>query len=85
MRVFKSCKLLSILLMVFGLFLFFFNLSDTEYEEYGGDAYTGIQHAAADTANNVIDVVGAVIFATGIALSCYSDIKKFEYEEKKVI
>ena len=27
--------------------------SYTWYESYGGDAYTGIQNAAADTANNV--------------------------------
>lgn len=27
--------------------------TNTSYEYYGGDAYTGIQHAAADTADNV--------------------------------
>ncbi len=30
----------------------------TWYEYYGGDAYTGIQHAAADTANNIYFLAG---------------------------
>ena len=80
MKVFKSCKTFSVLLMVFGIVLFSFNLSNTKYEEYGGDGYTGIQHASADTANNVKKAAGYLVFAIGIMLSCYSDIKKFEYE-----
>ena len=28
------------------------------FETYGGDAYTGIQNAAARTANNVQDLLG---------------------------
>ena len=83
MKVFKSCKIFSVLLMVFGIVLFSFNLSNTKYEEYGGDGYTGIQHASADTANNVIKAAGYLVFAIGIMLSCYSDIKKFEYEENQ--
>ena len=83
MKVFKSCKVLAISLMVFGIVLFTFNFSNTKYEEYGGDAYTGIQNASADTANNVIEVGGYLVFAIGIMLSCYCDIKKFEYEENQ--
>ncbi len=32
----------------------------TSYEYYGGDAYTGIQHAAADTSRNVYEFGGSV-------------------------
>ena len=32
----------------------------TNYAYYGGDAYTGIQHAATDTSNNTIGVVRGV-------------------------
>lgn len=48
------------------------------YEQYGGDAYTGIQNAAVDTANNVMLLTIAVKFASfailfvlGILAICY--------------
>ncbi len=48
------------------------------YSEYGGDAYTGIQNAAAQTANNtqdLADIVRTGLFAFllvfGIALICF--------------
>lgn len=57
------------------------NMSIGSYESsefYGGDAYTGIQQAAAQTANNVqdlADIVRTGLFAlclvTGIALICF--------------
>lgn len=41
------------------------------YESYGGDAYTGIQHAAADTAVNVIYLTESVNYGFGsILLVC---------------
>lgn len=40
-----------------------------EYNEsYGGDAYTGIQNAAAQGANNTIKVAEAITFASGSVL-----------------
>lgn len=33
---------------------------DVSFERYGGDAYTGIQNAAAKTANNVGDLINAL-------------------------
>lgn len=32
------------------------------YEKYGGDAYTGIQNAVADAANNIGDIADALYF-----------------------
>ena len=52
----------SAVIIILGLVIFFMGISDgfmdfygryTSYESYGGDAYTGIQNAAADTAVNV--------------------------------
>ena len=47
-----------IIMIVFSIFIFEFDVSDcvgnySSHYSYGGDAYTGIQNAAADTANNV--------------------------------
>ena len=52
------------LVIVLGIFMMYFGFSGrywyygywTDYEYYGGDAYTGIQQAAADTARNVDDL-----------------------------
>ena len=58
------------LLFVCGLFImllgvqgkggdaYIYTSAHASYEYYGGDAYTGIQHAAADTANNVASIGG---------------------------
>ena len=37
-------------------------------EKYGGDAYTGIQNAAADTANNILNLNYAIQTVFGILL-----------------
>ena len=60
-------------------------------KNYGGDAYTGIQNAAAQTANNVQDLAeilktgisfGLIVF--GIAMISYFGLKIFNAESKKV-
>lgn len=50
----------------------------TDYRSYGGDAYTGIQHAAADTARNVSrlavlerDGFCAILLVMGLGMVCY--------------
>lgn len=57
--------------------------------KYGGDAYTGIQNAAAQTANNVIDLaeivqdgVSSALIILGIAVTCFFMLKLFEYTKK---
>ena len=57
--------ILGILALIFAALIV---IKDAGYNEsnqaYGGDAYTGIQQAAAQTANNVVDL--AEIVQTGI-------------------
>lgn len=55
---------------------------------YGGDAYTGIQNAAAQTANNVQDLaeilkIGSAfaLIIFGIAMICYFGLKLFKNSE----
>lgn len=43
-----------------------------EYESYGGDAYTGIQNAAAQTANNVQKTNEILAFGLGAVLLGFS-------------
>ena len=57
----------------------------TEHNYYGGDAYTGIQNAAADAANNASDLSGcicagfsAVLLIAGLILICFCLFKIFE-------
>ena len=67
-------------------------LSDGYYESsqsYGGDAYTGIQNAAAQTANNVEDLaviakngMGFLLIVLGIAIACYFMLKLFSCTKK---
>lgn len=41
--------------IVLGIVCFFLDVGrNVDYESYGGDAYTGIQQAAAKTANNIL-------------------------------
>lgn len=66
--------------------------SDGYYESalsYGGDAYTGIQNAAAQTANNVEDLaaiakfgVSSLLIVVGIAIACFFALKLFGYTKK---
>lgn len=80
---FNMKKILAIAFVVIGLLSVILGLSayglDTGYYEsssaYGGDAYTGIQNAAAQTANNVryvteavASVGGSILLVTGLVL-----------------
>ncbi len=54
-------------------------------ESYGGDAYTGIQNAAAETANNVMalewsvrEIGGVMLIAFGLVVVLYFALKVFE-------
>jgi hypothetical protein len=56
---------------------------------YGGDAYTGIQNAAAQTANNVQDLaeilktgMSSALIIFGIAMIAYFGLKFFKNTEK---
>jgi hypothetical protein len=67
-KAFKVVKIIvASLLIAMGIILFYIGFDEiyyssnyTSYETYGGDAYTGIQNAAADTARNV-DNLGDLI------------------------
>ncbi len=55
------------------------------YKEYGGDAYTGIQNAAAQSANNIQDLAeltrfgfAALLIVLGVIVFCCFGIKKNE-------
>jgi len=54
-------ELIGLLAIFFSIYLFngyldsFPTFNRPEYEYYGGDAYTGIQNSASDTANNVAE------------------------------
>lgn len=72
-----------ILSIIFGICTFF---SDPgchhNYISYGGDAYTGIQHACAQTATNVYEFaamvrigMGGLFIVIGIAIICYFALK----------
>lgn len=47
-------------------FTTFFWMGDsrTIHQQYGGDAYTGIQNAAADAANNISSLNDTIVFCT---------------------
>lgn len=79
-----------ILSLILGLVMFSKEIGTWENNvSYGGDAYTGIQNAAAQTANNVqylSDLVkfgfGSLLIVVGIALISYFGIK-YCAEKKK--
>lgn len=57
---------------------------------YGGDAYTGIQNAAAQTANNVQDLtelvcfgVGSVLLVAGLVICCCFGAKLYRSMQNK--
>lgn len=57
---------------------------------YGGDAYTGIQNAAAQTANNLTNVaeiakdgIGYLLIAIGLISVFYFSIKLFERKQER--
>ena len=80
---------IGLIIFVFGMFgLGWFTFEETKSIEYGGDAYTGIQNAAADTANNVAKACGVLCSVLGFLTSLigglllhYFDIKKIEIKE----
>lgn len=58
------------------------------HKTYGGDAYTGIQNAAASIANNVISLgfyVGLILLFGGLALCAYFNLKSLEYQSEAKI
>lgn len=64
----------SILVLIAGIVFFFYSsfgdIGSTEYNtEYGGDAYTGIQNAAAQTASNVYYLIICISKGIGILTS----------------
>lgn len=62
------CIFLAVVSVIFAVVSF--TLSDgyfTTYESYGGDAYTGIQQAAADTARNVLYMHDSICTISGLA------------------
>ena len=83
MEVYEKSKKTAIALIVVGCMIFISGCFATEYIEYGGDAYTGIQNAAADTANNVLKIGGILVSVLGATLLSYSKIKAFEYIENQ--
>lgn len=66
----KICYLLSgVVSTILGIVCYVMNTGSYESSEtYGGDAYTGIQNAAAQTANNVQYLTAAVKFGFGSVL-----------------
>ena len=80
-----------LLSIVFGIVCFCLDTGRyVSYETYGGDAYTGIQHAAAGTGNNVEDLAGivkfgfgALLIVVGIAICCFFIAKIIEAKTKK--
>ena len=61
--------ILGIIAIVFSLVVFSCDVGSYESNRsYGGDAYTGIQNAAAQAANNIMDVGAAITTAAGAIL-----------------
>lgn len=61
--------ILGIIAIVFSLVVFSADVGSYEpTKSYGGDAYTGIQNAAAQAANNIMDVGAAITTAAGAIL-----------------
>ena len=95
MEIYQKGRSYAISIITFGLIIFGvgvlglgFTFDETEYIKYGGDAYTGIQNAAADAANNIAkacgvlcSVIGFLSALGGQVLLNYFNIKKFEMEE----
>jgi hypothetical protein len=68
-----------IISVVCGFIVATFSVGSYEWNSsYGGDAYTGIQNAAAQTANNVQNLaeiakfgMAALLIVLGLAIVCY--------------
>jgi len=78
MSTLKSILFILVGIVSIGLSVSCFNADDGEYvaeNYYGGDAYTGIQHAAAETGQNVRTLTklatkgfGSILLVGGLAL-----------------
>lgn len=67
----RSIVLIIIGIVAIGLSIKCFKIDDLSYESrsmYGGDAFTGIQNAAAITSKNVKELAGIVQFGFGSVL-----------------
>lgn len=61
--------LVGIVAIILGISAYDMSTGQEESDErYGGDAYTGIQRAAAQTARNVVKVAEAITFSAGSVL-----------------
>lgn len=68
---FRSIVLIIVGIVALGLSIKCFSIDDLNYASnsmYGGDAYTGIQNAAATTSKNVKELAGIVQFGFGSIL-----------------
>ena len=77
----------SIVVLIAGIIFFFYSsfgdIGSTEYNlEYGGDAYTGIQNAAAQTASNVHYLIICISKGIGILTSSIGLISLSYFVEK---
>lgn len=67
----RSIVLIIVGVIAIGLSIKCYTIKDLDYElksTYGGDAYTGIQNAAASTSNNVKELASIVQFGFGSVL-----------------
>lgn len=67
-----------IVLIIYGLFYTDYSFENVSDSEDGGDAYTGIQNAAAATANNIKelgwmlnDLLSTIIVASGVLVELH--------------
>ena len=85
--------LIAILAIIFSIVCFSLDIGDFEWNEtYGGDAYTGIQNAAARSANNVrlltkaVNKISGMIFIiVGLTFASLGLNKLITNEKKAVV
>ena len=67
--VFSMLFMIGILSVILSIMVFGMDSSTyVSWKSYGGDAYTGIQNAAAVTANNISDLIDLIAFCGGSIL-----------------
>lgn len=77
--VYKFGMIVGIAIFVLGIIFYFVNQGNysggnVKYEIYGGDAYTGIQNAAAQTAANILHLTDIVIKGIGCIVSSFGAV-----------
>lgn len=77
--VYKFGMIVGIAIFVLGIIFYFVNQGaysggNVSYEIYGGDAYTGIQHAAAQTADNILHLSKIVIKGISCIVSSFGAV-----------